>query len=141
MKFTHVAVIGVLAIAAWQGYGCEQRKHGVLDAKIKVAEARADSLAQEYAALSTAKARVRVRVDSFLATDTVFRDTTVRRLIADERQVCDELASVCAQEKANLTELLRLERKKRPSRFGCAAPLVATTKGVALGVACGIRFP
>lgn len=115
-------------VLLWQGYGCEQRRHGELREKIRVAEQRAEFLESLSRRVDTVYAvrRDTLRItrrttDSILLVDTILSVDTVRQIILTERQACDVLVETCEQRVAvrdsriaNLDSLLRLERKNRP---------------------------
>ena len=154
-RYWIIAGIALAALTAWLGYGCEQRRQGVIRDQIKTLEHERDSLKTEreqreviYRTDTLRLTKVRRVTDSILVRDSIFGRDTVRAIVGRERQACDAVIHTCEQQKAglerenaNLEARLKLEKKKKPSRFGCAAPLAATTQGVGLGVACGIRFP
>jgi hypothetical protein len=88
-----------LAVAALLlfGYGWHERRVGELNGKIAhlVRETkRVDTL---YKRDTVRLSRVRTVTDSVLRVDTVFRDTTVRRLILGERVACDAVVQTCQQ--------------------------------------------
>ena len=90
---------------------------------------------------------VRHRTDSLLRVDTLIRADTVRQIVAAERAACDTVIQSCAARiqardslNANLRLQIKLLEKQHPSRFTCVLGGAATTKGIGLGGACGVRL-
>lgn len=148
-------LVGVMFVAGVL-WARDHQKQGEIRQQLKVAERAYDSLAREGAKLDTVYVhrvdtlrRVRVVTDSILARDTLtfVRVDTVKQIVQAERRACDAVVQTCEAQKAilgqqigNLTDQLRLERRKKPSRFGCAGPAAVNTKGFGLGIACGVKF-
>jgi hypothetical protein len=183
-----------IALLLWQGYGCEQRRHGELEQKIKARETVIAVLAQQHRTDTVAFTRWRTRYravrESVMAviTDTIIGDTfnqptpnlslgdalvkvqgdsvpylgdnrlagdypeiedhppdpiLTRRLIMVSDSTIESCAVAlgsCDRLRLQQDSLIRDLQRRRPSRFGCAGPLAATSRGLGLGVACGIRF-
>lgn len=136
-------------------FSCEQRQQGAIRQQLKELSHERDSLKADRKRIETVYktdtlrlTKVRRVTDSVLKVDTVIRTDSARVLVAGERQACNAVIKTCEEQKAglvrenaNLAEQLRLEKKKKPSRFGCAGPVTASTQGIGLGVGCGIRLP
>lgn len=134
------AALIVLVFLGWRWYGWEQRKQGELKQRIKARETVIAELAKQHRTDTLRLVTTRHTTDSILTTDTLIRTEVVTKIIERERTACDALVSTCEQEKQTLRDQIKDLEKRRPSRFGCAAPLTASTKGLGLGVSCGIRF-
>jgi hypothetical protein len=142
------ALVGVLAL--WH-YGCWSQQQGAVRFQIKTLEHERDSLKaerqkREIVYRTDTVHLTKVRVVNNRALDSL--PPRAREFVGAERQACDRVITTCAdqraglaRENANLEAQLKLEKKRKPSRFGCAAPFAATTKGIGLGVSCGVRFP
>jgi hypothetical protein len=134
--------------------GCTDQ--GALRREMQALQAQNDSLRRQERGLDTVYVARRDTLrltrhvtDSILQIDTLIRTDTVRQIIARERAACDAVLNTCEAQKANLRAQilnvqgqLDVEKKRHPSRFGCAGPVVASNKGVGLGAGCGltIRF-
>ena len=103
---------GVLLIAAMLGYGYHRQQVGELNGRIAHLTAESRRVDTVYRTLTKTKAIVRFRVDSLLRTDTLFRDTTVRRLILGERNACDRVIETCEQRVAIRDSTIKALRKK-----------------------------
>jgi hypothetical protein len=146
-----IAGAALVALVVWLGYGCEQRRQGVIRDQIKTLEHERDSLKaerqkQEIVYRTDTVRLTKVRIVNNRALDSL--PPRAREIVGAERQACDRVITTCEDQKAglmrenaNLEAQLKLEKKRKPSRFGCAGPFAATTKGVGLGVSCGLRFP
>jgi hypothetical protein len=60
-----------------------------------------------YVERKVTQAKVQFVTDSILKTDTVFRDTTAKRIVADERRACDAVVSTCEKKVKNLEAQLK----------------------------------
>jgi hypothetical protein len=90
-----VLAVALGGLAYWQN--CYQEKLAVEETKLETV----------YVERTKTLTRVRQITDSFIKTDTVFRDTTVQRLVKDERAACDAVVEACEKRVANLKKQLR----------------------------------
>jgi hypothetical protein len=111
--------IGLLLLAglALYVYGCEQRRVGGLKAEIATLKQQAKAIDTVYVTRTRTLVKVRRVTDSILRTDTLFRDTTVRRLVVNERLVCDAVIETCEDKVANLNAQIDKLIKQRPGFF------------------------
>lgn len=145
------AVLG--AVAFWQFNSCAQFNRGALEQKIKAREQVIAVLAKQKARVDTVKAQATaVYVPQKSRWDSV--KVTLKNPVAIVAEAditikkCEAVISSCEQQVAIRDGLILQKdslitdlKKRKPSRFGCSAPFVATTKGLDLGLACGVRFP
>lgn len=124
-----VALVVGVALGGFGLYGVSQRRQGALREQIAGLERQADSLRHREPGLETLYVhrtdtlRLTRRItDSILAIDTLIRTDTVRAIVRAERAACDAVIVTCEDQKAllrqmnvNLSDRLRLEKKRRPS--------------------------
>ena len=148
------AALILAGFLAWKWYGHEQRIQGelksqydALSQQLDQSKVQAESLASAHHIDTVRLVSVRRHTDSLLITDTLIRADTVRRVVDRERLACDALVATCEAEKTNLRAQigyvraqLEIEKKRRPSRFGCVIGGVVSPKGAGPGAGCGIRF-
>lgn len=146
-----------LGLLAFRVYGCEQQNQGVLKQQIKLLEQQQVELRDHMQIVDTLYVRDTVALTKWRTRYNEVRDTVtltdtvnVRNVlfIADSTIIsCSNALETCEHRVALRDSLLKEKdtmisylKKRKPSRFGCAGPLAATTRGLGLGVACGIRF-
>lgn len=142
-----------LGLLVLKGYGCERESQGVLKQQIKARETVIAALAKQQARVDTEYVRGKtVYLPTKARWDSVMADTNVKKtpeiLIADSAvKSCSRLVETCERRVAIRDSIMKEKdtlisyiKKRRPSRFGCAAPFVFAIRGFDLGAACGFRF-
>lgn len=146
-----------VALLLWQAR-CAGVRQGELQAQLRVLATQADSLRAESTRLDTVYRADTVRLTRWrTAYDTLYADRQITDTVWVKRFVvtadstikscsaalgtCEAATATLRSRIGNLDSTLALERRRRPSRLGCTAGPSATTKGIGVGVTCGVRVP
>lgn len=106
-------VVALCLLLAW---GHERQESGKRSERIAQLEHRKAQVDTVYTTLTKTRSIVRVKTDSILRTDTLWRSDTVRVLIAAERKACDAVIQTCEQRVAVRDSIIK-QLKKKPSVF------------------------
>lgn len=160
MKALPWVIVAVLGLVGVLMYGCQERRAGELDQRVKARETVIASLAAQKAQVDTEYVRGKVVYQDAVTEWDSLKLTLGEKVklnplaLAGDRVVagCGTLVASCEARNRLSDSIIAVQvfqiedlEKVRPSwfrrTFGCAAGAAATTSGVGLGAACGIRFP